>query len=98
MTVPGAADRHPLCPKCFRPVTAKMPRVLTDGASYHRRCYLGVLHPRPEPVRLPVSLSPANGSAPPRDRLPLVLERLAQIVFVVILIGTALILAERVLP
>jgi hypothetical protein len=98
MTAPGGPERHPVCPKCLQPVTAKMPRVLTEGASYHRRCYLHVLQPRPEPTRLPASPARTDGSAPPRDRLPLVLERLAQIVVVVILIGTALILAERVLP
>jgi hypothetical protein len=98
------ADRGPsvppaACPRCSQPVTDKMPRVLTADAAYHHRCYLRVLQqhgdaaPSPTAPRRVTSTAPATS-----DRLLRLLERLAQIVFVVILIGTGLILLEHALP
>lgn len=74
-----------------------MPRVLTAGGAYHHRCYLHVRQPRRGTAESPVSAERTSDRPRPGDRLSLVLERLAQIVFIVILIGTGLILLEHAL-
>ena len=98
------ADRGPsvppaVCPRCYQPVTDKMPRVLTAGPAYHHRCYLRVLQQHGDAAPPPTAPGRVKSSAPARDeRLLRILERLAQIVFVVIVIGTGLILLEHALP
>ena len=76
-----------------------MPRVLTAGGAYHHRCYLHVRQARREPAEAALSTARASGGTPDAgDRLARLLERLAQVVFIVILIGTGLILLEHALP
>jgi hypothetical protein len=76
-----------------------MPRVLTAGAAYHHRCYLRVLQQHGAAAPPPTAPPRVTGTTPAKgDRLLRLLERLAQIVFVVILIGTGLILLEHALP
>ena len=89
--------RSSLCPRCYRPVTSTTPRVLTADAAYHRRCYLRVRQPRPDPVRLLAVPPRSGGAATADDRRPAILERLAQILVVVLLIATGLILLEHAL-
>lgn len=73
--------------------------MLTTEGTYHHRCYVGVLQPRRPRTRMHASPAHANGNASRvGDRLPLILERLAQAVVIVILIGTALILLGHALP
>ena len=98
MAEPAPRDRHAVCPRCYRPVTDKMPRVLTSGGSYHHRCYLRGLQPRREASEAAARRARGTGGAPPDDRLSRFLERLAQIVVIVIVIGTGLILLEYALP
>ena len=88
-----------VCPRCYRTVTARMPRVLTTEGTYHHRCYMGVRQPRRPNTRARAHPAQPDGNArSASDRLPRILERLAQAVVIVILIGTALILLAHTLP
>lgn len=72
-----------------------MPRVLTADGAYHHRCYL----PARAANGSSGSRARASVTAPPwSDRLAPLLERLAQAVIIVIVIGTALIVLGHVLP
>jgi len=96
MAEPEPRVRQGACPRCYQPVTDTMARVLTSGGSYHRRCYMRALQPR-RASELGAPPARVNGAAPPRDGIPRLLERLAQIVVIVIVIGTGLILLEHAL-
>lgn len=99
MTEPAPRIDLGACPRCYGTVTAKMPRVLTTDGTYHHRCYMGVRQPRRPKTRSQTPPAHANGHAPrASDRVPLILERLAQAVVLVILVGTALILLAHALP
>lgn len=95
MSEPAPRVHLGACPRCYGTVTSKMPRVLTTEGTYHHRCYMGVRQPRRP--RGPAAHLNGNG-ARPSDLLPRLLERLAQAVVLVILVGTALILLAHTLP
>ena len=75
-----------------------MSRVLTTEGTYHHSCYMGIRQPRRQGSAF-ARWRRATGAARGRGgRVPVLLERLAQAVVIVILIGTALILLEHALP
>lgn len=99
MSEPAPRVHLGACPRCYGTVTAKMARVLTTEGTYHHRCYMGVRQPRRPKARAQGPVAHLNGhAARPGDRLPRLLEHLAQGVVLVILVGTALILLAHALP